>query len=87
MKYSKDTTVYKYTICDGNLLTDECGFEEKEDGNLFFEGTLQDLGESLSYGDFFQTDIKAMIKQLEKDKTQFVLLDGRYGDSISVNIN
>jgi hypothetical protein len=83
MKYSDNQTNYQFIINDGNFLTDECGFEEIND-EFHFRGTLQELGESLSYGDFFARDIKKSIKELESKKT--TILDGKFGDSISINI-
>lgn len=84
MKYSDSQTKYQFIINDGNFLTDECGFEEVND-ELHFRGTLQELGESLSYGDFLQTDIKKSIKELEKNKKDTVLSGKKY-DSIYISI-
>lgn len=86
MIYSNDKTIYTISIYDGNFLTDECDFEEADDYEQSFTGTLQEFGERLSYGDFFQEDIKESIKKFEADKTKQGHLSGRKYDSIAYEI-
>lgn len=86
MIYSNDKTIYTISIYDGNFLTDGCDFEEVDDYEQSFTGTLQEFGEGLSYGDFFQEDIKESIKEFEADKTKQGHLSGRKYDSIAYEI-
>lgn len=86
MIYSNDKTIYTISIYDGNFLTNECDFEEVDDYEQSFTGTLQEFGERLSYGDFFQEDIKESIKEFESDKTKQGHLSGRKYDSIAYEI-
>lgn len=88
MKYSDDKTVYTISIYDGNFLTDECDFEEVDDYEQSFTGTLQEFGERLEYGDFLQEDIKESIKEFESDKSPDKQghLSGRKYDSIAYEI-
>ena len=60
--------------------------EEVDDYEQSFTGTLQEFGERLSYGDFFQEDIKESIKEFEADKTKQGHLSGRKYDSIAYEI-
>lgn len=86
MTYSDDKTIYTISIYDGNFLTNECDFEEVGDCEQSFTGTLQEFGERLSYGDFFQEDIKESIKEFEADKNKQGYLRGRKYDSIGYEI-
>lgn len=86
MKYSSNPKEYTFKIYDGNFLTDECDFEETDNCEQEFTGTIQEFAERLSFGDFFQEDILESIKEFEKDLTKEGHLSGRKYDSISYEI-
>lgn len=82
MTYSKDATVYTFKIYDNNMLTDECNFNADSSNEFSFTGTIQEFGETLAYGDFYQEDILEALQEFEKDTTAKITLCGRKYDSI-----